>query len=219
MEKDLYREVWIKKAASSDILNENIDPSNLNIEDLWTALCYTSLPEYLLESFELMKHEEVDSEIKDNYRVVTKAGLSFLLKINYYFKGRGSADIVGKEMVCRGKNDKPGEEFYRSVELGDRALAIVSFEDEQGRTNATGEVGLSALEVFKSLYFAAAESFHKVGNDNIAVVMIRIDKKEEVRRLTLYTAMAKRFFPDAERFMDRTTEADEGYTILALKIT
>ena len=217
MEKDLYPEVWLKRAEKNDILNETVDPKDFSFEELLDACNFLSFPEYILESVEHVPCDQKAMETRDNYKIFTQSGLTFILRVTYYFGTRGSGAIDGKRVGCTMKQDRPGEAFYKTVKVGEKALAIVSFADEQERTHLTGEVKLGALEVFKSVKIAVGLSFEKFGYENIEAIAIRIRTVEEARRLRLYTAMVQKFFPEATLFVDRTTEADRGITLLVAK--
>ena len=214
----MYSEVWIKKAEANDILNENVDPKDFNFKALQECYAWLSFPEYIVESVENTKETRTGSEIQDHYKVTTKGGKVFLVHVSYYFGERGLDNIKGKAIYCGMKNDRPGEEFYKSIGVGDKSLAIISFVDEEGNLDVTGKAKFTSLEIFRSVVLALTESFYKVGLDKIAVASVRIARDEEDRRLTLYRAIAERSFPSAEQFVDRTTEANEGYTILAIKL-
>lgn len=91
---------------------------------------------------------------------------------------------------------------------------MVMFSDQMGRTERTGDVKMSAKELFVSLKKAILHSWIKRGHEKVKSLIMRVDNND-IKRLNFYKLLIEKFLPNFQNvFEDRTTEAKQGYILL-----
>ena len=176
-----------------------------------------SIP-YVEKSFILESFEKIESEspTEDVYGVTLYNGLKFKLKINYVEDSKDFVNTKKSTADFKKDNDLRDNYSFLSEKLKDQdTICMVMFEDEEGRTELTGNVGISAKELFVTLRHAILDSFSRRDMNHIKGIGMRVAKKEE-KRLKFYTMLLKTFLPNRfpNIFVDRTTEEKEGLYLL-----
>jgi len=167
----------------------------------------------ILESFEKIKSE---SKTEDVYEIILHNQLKFKLKINYIEDTKDFINTKKSTADFKRDNDLKDRYEFLSDKIKDKdTICMIMFEDEQGNTNLTGNVGISAKELFVSIRNALLDSFSQRNMNNIKGIGMRVSKKEE-KRLKFYKMLIDHFlsnrFPNI--FVDETTEGEQGFYLL-----
>jgi hypothetical protein len=194
---------------SFDLLNvEKFDFNSLNPE-----------VEYFLESFEKIK---ADSPTKhgqeDVYEVVLHNGSKFYLHINYIQPSKTQEFIDIKIRGAKIKNYNQAlvdyEKHFKDIKE-DEVICMIMFKDEEGRTDLTKNVGMSAKELFVTLKNALLDSMSTKGWDSLKAIGARVDVNED-KRTDFYKRLFERFFSDRlpNIFEDNETESKQNLKIV-----
>jgi len=220
MIKDTELQKIYEKIYSTDIFNEFV---NINMVDwdefFWEASDY-GIFKTLLESVDKIKENSPTAHGKeDSYKIITKDDKEFIINFNYI--SNQNSKIFAFEGQRYAKNDKPAEEFYKNLSnvVKSGELCFVEFHDKLNRHTLTGEVKVSAHELFSGLREAAMDSITN-NLENLKGIVIRIFNKELERRLHFYTRILKNAFKDIfpNMLVDDKTEKDRGITLLVVTI-
>lgn len=174
---------------------------------------------FLLENYNKIKDlEPIPVGLLDQYQIVLKSGLDFILNISYnnseqirkLSKGAiADASIKDRQDIIEGYSN------FENIKDG-QYVALIEFQDSKGRHNSTGEVGASSKEVFSMLTQAVTDSLsnNKMFSKTIGIMMLV--NNNEPKRLALYKKILERklkhIFPNV--FVDENTKSANNVTIL-----
>lgn len=205
--------------STLDFLNSTLSEDSFNWDSFFKEASYHNTFSTFLESFQLVDSIENKNEKIEKYEIITSRNKKFNLFINYQGKNKSDLFLMANIRRHEVKNNPELLEYFQNLKNNlkeDGILCFVRFEDEEKRTNLTGEVGATAFEVFSSLKNAVLSSMSEnmdLIRKTEAIIML-VDKKEEDRRISLYSRMLNRethFFPNVK--IDRESDPEFTYVI------
>lgn len=212
---DLYKEIY-----KLDFFNESLPVEDFNWDSFFYEAAVLNTTSKLIESFEPLESKTYKGGHTDTYKIKTEKGKEFILILDYWNKTKLDIFIYQSTQAGLQKNSAPTVEYFEKLKdiVGQGGeLCFISFKDEQGRHTSTGDLGLSAFEVFTSLKLAVLDSFVKNSTINLKGIVMLIDKKEQERRLTLYKKLLTKNLPQYNNiFVDEIS--DKEYTHLIATI-
>lgn len=171
----------------------------------------------LLESFEKIGQNKTRDGEEDVFEITLKDGLVFYLHMNYV-NSDTTKRLVDTNSISadkKGRNDIA--ELYDKFFVGDQygEVCFIQFKDSDGRHRQTGEVGISAIELFATLRTAIIDSYSNRNFDNLKALIMRVDNNEH-KRVVLYTNLLKRYMKDRfpNVFVDDFSEKDNNMTLV-----
>lgn len=174
----------------------------------------------LVEEFRTINDGKTTSNgFQDTYEIELKNGQKFMLFLDYESPNKTKEKIKKRIIELEHKNSEMLAKTYEKnfSNLGnDEMVCVIQFKDSKDRHELTGEVGMSAKELFSSLREAVFDSFiSKKRIYNLRGFIIRVSNSEK-RRMVLYKKIVERFlkndFPTV--FEDNITETSHGYSLL-----
>ena len=175
--------------------------------------------EYFLESFEKIKSNSPTKHgQEDVYEVVLHNSSKFYLHINYIQPLKTKEFIDTKIAGAKVKNQNQAlvdyEKHFKDIKE-DEVICMIMFKDEEGRTDLTKNVGMSAKELFITLKNALLDSMSTRGWDNLKAIGARVNKNED-KRTEFYKRLFERFFSDRfpKIFEDSETESDKNLKLV-----
>lgn len=187
---------------------ENFDFNSLNPEI-----------EYFLESFEKIKENSPTKHgEEDVYEIVLHNKLKFHLHINYIQHLNAKYFIGSKIANAKIKNQNDAlvnyEKHFKDIE-DNEIICMIMFKDEEGRTDFTKKVGMSAKELFVTLKNALLDSMSNKGWNDLRAIGARVNMNED-KRSNFYKKLFQKFlsnkFPNI--FEDNETEQEENLKII-----
>jgi len=212
---DLYKEVY-----KIDFFNESLSVDSFNWDDFFYEAAVLNTTSKLIESFEPLESKKYKGGHTDTYKIKTEKGKVFILTLDYWNKTKIDVFIYQGTQAGLRKNSSPAVEYFEKLKdvVGNNGeLCFISFKDQQGRHTSTGELRLSAFEVFTSLRQAVLDSLVKNSTIELKGFVMLIDKKEQERRLTLYQKLLTRNLPQYNNiFVDEVSDKDYTHLIATL---
>jgi hypothetical protein len=205
--------------STLDFLNSTISEDSFNWNSFFKEAHYHNTFSTFLESFELVDSIENKNEKIEKYEIITSRNRKFNLFITYQGKDKSDLFLMANIRRHEAKNNPELLEYFQNLKNNlkeDGILCFVRFEDEEKRTNLTGEVGITSFEVFSALRNAVLSSMSKKMDliRKTEAIIVLVHKSEEDRRISLYTRMLKRetgFFPNVK--IDRESDPEFTYVI------
>ena len=202
-----------------DFLNSTLSEDSFNWDSFFReAHCHNTFSTFL-ESYELVDSKESKNEKIEKYEIVTSKHQKFNLFITYQGKEKNDLFLMANIRRHEAKENPELLEYFQNMKNNlkeDGVLCFVRFEDQEKRSNLTGEVGPNAFEVFSALRNAVLSSMSKnmdLIRKTEAIIMM-VHKSEKERRISLYSRMLKReidFFPNVK--VDRESDREFTYVI------
>ena len=175
--------------------------------------------EYFLESFEKIKANSPTTHgQEDVYEIMLHNGLKFYLHVNY-IQPLNTKDFINTKIAgAKIKNYNQAlvdyEKHFKDIKE-DEVICMIMFKDEEGRTDLTKNVGMSAKELFITLKNALLDSMSTRGWDTLKAIGARVNKNED-KRTEFYKRLFERFFSDRfpNIFEDSETESNQNLKIV-----
>jgi hypothetical protein len=212
--KNLYEDIYKKDYLRCD------NPDEYDWQDFSDQKYSGGFSYLLIESFEKIATKPSKDGEEDFYEIVLRDGLKFTLRMNYISPNNTKNFIKEKEANASTKPDNDIESAYENF-FGDGnvgSVCVIQFEDSEGRTRQTGEVGISSIELFGTLRTAIIDSMQQNKFKNLIGLMIRASNSEP-KRIGLYQKMVEKYmkntFPVV--FIDPITEKGDGYTLIVAR--
>ena len=175
--------------------------------------------EYFLESFEKIKANSPTTHgQEDVYEIMLHNGLKFYLHINYIQPLKTKEFIDTKIAGVKIKNHNQAlvdyERHFKNIKE-DEVICMIMFKDEEGRTDLTKNVGMSAKELFITLRNALLDSMSTRGWDTLKAIGARVNISED-KRTEFYKRLFERFFSDRfpKIFEDSETESNQNLKLV-----
>lgn len=212
--KNLYEDIYKKDYLRCE------NPDEYNWQDFSDQKYSGGFSYLLIESFEKIATKPSKDGEEDFYEIVLRDGLKFSMRMNYISDKNAVFLIKSKESTASAKQnntiESAYENFFGNGNVG--SVCIIQFEDSEGRTRQTGEVGISSIELFGTLRTAIIDSMQQNKFKNLIGLMIRASNSEP-KRIGLYQKMVEKYmkndFPVV--FIDPVTEKGEGYTLIVAR--
>jgi hypothetical protein len=170
----------------------------------------------LIESFEKVETRVSSIGEEEVFSVILTNGLRFKVYMNYINPDK-SREFSEKNRInasYKSRNDIANlyETHFRDF---NKKICVIQFKDSQDRHTQTGEVGLSAIELFSVLRNAILESIQSAKYQDVGCLIVRADKKEP-RRTQLYKKLFEKHLSSSflNIFVDGVSDADIGYNLV-----
>lgn len=179
-----------------------------------------ALNKCLLEDFKIVSDGlKTTNGFQDSYEIELRNGQTFMLYLDYESPKNTQEKINKRIIELEHKNNPILAKTYEKnfQNLGsEEMVCVIQFKDSKDRHELTGEVGMSAKELFSSVREGIFDSFiTKKRISDLRGFMIRVSNSEK-KRMILYRKMVERFlkneFPNI--FEDDVTESSHGYSLL-----
>lgn len=171
----------------------------------------------LLESFEKIKESNpTEHGREDVYEIKLHNGLVFFLHLNYieFDEARSFLKTKVTNSEFKQANDLANSyiSFYDDLKDG-KSICMMMFTDSEKNTKLTGNVGISAKELFIALKNAFLDSISQ--RKNISAIGIRVAIGEE-KRINFYKLLFEKFLKDRFPVVleDKITEKEQGNYLL-----
>jgi hypothetical protein len=190
------------------------------LEEGFANLCSLNIYEYILESFKQVKHNvQTTFGEEDVYEIVLHNGLLFTLHLDYIEPYRAKDTIHRKAINAEHKQQntlaKQYYELYNEFER-DEVTCVIMFKDERGKFEQTGEVGMTAKELFVTLKNAIEDSWSKRDFKKIKTILMRVNKTEP-KRLEFYKMLLRKFLPAYKNIIVDSIAEDSNILLFASK--
>ena len=179
---------------------ENVE--NFDWEYFWNRYIFCEQVCFnLYESFERIK----TSERSDVYKITTTTGLVFTGYVNYLTKEDIDNRLVNT--IIGNLDDREEIKKIQDVLKTGKSILNVNFQDSEGNTKLTGNVGNYTFSVLSGIRNSIVDSIYN-RNADISMMIVNIAKNEP-RRLEIYQRFFKKCFPKFKNlYIDKNFSQD-----------
>lgn len=197
-----------------DFFNEEIEVDDFNWDIFFEKASQLNSFSTLIESFELKSEIENSNGRIETYEIKTLRGKKFKLILDFYNKNKIDYFIFTGIRAANYKKSPSSAEFFENLKdsiKDDEFFCFIRFEDEQGRSNLTNEVGPDSFELFTSLRNAVLNSSEmnpKWSEGKIFGLVFLINKLEKEKRIRIYKKLVTKYLPIFSNiYVDETSDA------------
>lgn len=198
--------------SNPNFLNKNYLDEDFDWDYFFERASLLNMFDTLIESVDLIDVIEDTNQKEEKYEIITINNKKFYLIITYQYKKKNDVFIFNGIQKNTQYSAPEAVQYFKDLKNRmpeDGILCYIRFEDEQGRTNQTNEVGSDALELFGVLRATISKSLDANNNVLLYGIVVLIAKTEEKQRLSLYKRILEKYkdlFPNM--LVDRNTDTD-----------